>query len=195
MTSPAMDSTDIPAGSRIPSAHASTQSRSPAARRPAWAGNWQMVINSRWAVLPSMASMSGFSLSHRPTCSGRPTVGCPAGLDTRSREGRSSTASLHCPSGVQKTVGVEPVNVDWASCLGPGVVGHHDLGRGFHRLVRVLGLRLPPYASDYRNRESLVRRQAAERHLEDGGIYRKRWWASLDSNQGPQSYQDCALTD
>ena len=20
------------------------------------------------------------------------------------------------------------------------------------------------------------------------------WWASLDSNQGPQSYQDCALT-
>ncbi len=22
----------------------------------------------------------------------------------------------------------------------------------------------------------------------------KGWWASLDSNQGPQSYQDCALT-
>ena len=20
------------------------------------------------------------------------------------------------------------------------------------------------------------------------------WWANLDSNQGPQSYQDCALT-
>ena len=36
---------------------------------------------------------------------------------------------------------------------------------------------LRPYSSHYRNRESLVRRQAAERHLEDGGIYRKRWWA------------------
>ena len=23
----------------------------------------------------------------------------------------------------------------------------------------------------------------------------KLWWASLDSNQGPQSYQDCALTN
>ena len=22
----------------------------------------------------------------------------------------------------------------------------------------------------------------------------RRWWAILDSNQGPQSYQDCALT-
>lgn len=22
-----------------------------------------------------------------------------------------------------------------------------------------------------------------------------RWWAILDSNQGPQSYQDCALTN
>ena len=22
----------------------------------------------------------------------------------------------------------------------------------------------------------------------------KKWWACLDSNQGPQSYQDCALT-
>ena len=32
-------------------------------------------------------------------------------------------------------------------------------------------------ASHYRNRESLVRRKAAEPHLEDGGIYRKRWWA------------------
>ena len=31
--------------------------------------------------------------------------------------------------------------------------------------------------SYYRNRESLVRRKAAEPHLEDGGIYRKRWWA------------------
>ena len=26
--------------------------------------------------------------------------------------------------------------------------------------------------------------------LESGGS----WWAILDSNQGPQSYQDCALT-
>ena len=39
---------------------------------------------------------------------------------------------------------------------------------------------LRPYSSHYRNRESLVRRQAAERHLEDGGIYRKRWWAEGD---------------
>ena len=38
---------------------------------------------------------------------------------------------------------------------------------------------LRPYTSHYRNRESLVRRQAAERHLEDGGIYSKRWWARL----------------
>ena len=81
------------------------------------AGNWATVMNSRWAVLPSMASMSGLSLSHRPTCSGRPTVGWPAGSDTWSREGRSSTASLHCPSGVQKRVGVLPVMVVWASSL------------------------------------------------------------------------------
>ena len=39
---------------------------------------------------------------------------------------------------------------------------------------------LRPYSSHYRNRESLVRRQAAERHLEDGGIYRKLWWAYLN---------------
>ena len=38
---------------------------------------------------------------------------------------------------------------------------------------------LCPAASHHRNRESLVRRQAAERHLEDGGIYRKRWWACV----------------
>ena len=36
-------------------------------------------------------------------------------------------------------------------------------------------LSLSPYTSRYGNRESSVRRQAAERHLEDGGIYRKRW--------------------
>ena len=24
---------------------------------------------------------------------------------------------------------------------------------------------------------------------------KKAWWATLESNQGPQSYQDCALTD
>ena len=24
--------------------------------------------------------------------------------------------------------------------------------------------------------------------------YEVKWWANLDSNQGPQSYQDCALT-
>ena len=36
------------------------------------------------------------------------------------------------------------------------------------------------YSSHYRNRESLVRRQASERHLEDSGIYRKRWWEKDD---------------
>ena len=81
------------------------------------AGNWQLVMNSRWAVLPSMASMSGFAFSQRPTCSGRPTVGCPAGSDTRSREGRSSTASLHLPSGVQNSVGVGTLRVVRASSL------------------------------------------------------------------------------
>ena len=28
----------------------------------------------------------------------------------------------------------------------------------------------------------------------DGDAHRSEWWAILDSNQGPQSYQDCALT-
>ena len=81
------------------------------------AGNWQMVMKSRWAVLPSMAFMSGLSLSQSPTLSGLPTVGWPEGSDTRSREGRSSTASLHCPSGVQNSVGVEPDRVLRASSL------------------------------------------------------------------------------
>ena len=81
------------------------------------AGNWQMVMNSRWAVLPSMASMSGFSLSHRPALSGRPTEGWPEGSDTRSREGLSSTAGVHCPSGVQNSVGVALDRVFLASSL------------------------------------------------------------------------------
>ena len=34
-----------------------------------------------------------------------------------------------------------------------------------------------PYASHDGNREALVRRQAAEPHLEDGGIYLERWWS------------------
>ncbi len=29
----------------------------------------------------------------------------------------------------------------------------------------------------------------------DGLDQRIAWWASLESNRGPQSYQDCALTD
>ena len=37
--------------------------------------------------------------------------------DTRSREGLSSTAGVHCPPGVQKRVDVEPVRVVWASSL------------------------------------------------------------------------------
>ena len=35
----------------------------------------------------------------------------------------------------------------------------------------------PPDASHYRNRKPSVRRQATQPHLEDGGIYRKQWWA------------------
>ena len=30
---------------------------------------------------------------------------------------------------------------------------------------------------------TLVRRKPAEPHLEDGGIYRKRWWAYFDGRQ------------
>ena len=81
------------------------------------AGNWQMVRKSRWAVLPSMASMSGFSLSHSPTFSGLPMLGWPEGSDTRSREGLNSTAGMHRPSGVQKRVGVESLRVFRASSL------------------------------------------------------------------------------
>ena len=75
------------------------------------------------------------------------------------------------------------------NCEGParGASNRRDIGRaagrGFplaRRLDWLLGLRLPPYASDYRNRESLVPRQAAQPHLEDGGIYRKRWWVNYD---------------
>ena len=102
------------------------------------AGNWQMVMNSRWAVLPSMASMSGLSLSHRPTFSGRPTVGCPAGSDTRSREGRSSTAGVHWPSGCAEEGGRVAAQGAAGQLPGPGVHGHHHLGRGFHLLVRIL---------------------------------------------------------
>ena len=43
-----------------------------------------------------------------------------------------------------------------------------------------------PLCSDvsrYRNRETLMRRKAAEPHLEDSGIYRKRWWARVDCRQ------------
>jgi hypothetical protein len=28
-----------------------------------------------------------------------------------------------------------------------------------------------------------------------GDLDEATWWASLESNRGPQSYQDCALTD
>ncbi len=38
---------------------------------------------------------------------------------------------------------------------------------------------LHPDASHYRDRKPSVSRQATEPHLEDGGIYRKRWWAGL----------------
>ena len=56
---------------------------------------------------------------------------------------------------------------------------------------------LRPDASHYRNRESLVRRQAAERHLEDGGIYRMRWWATVDCRQNHlrDQYGDCEPTN
>ena len=58
-------------------------------------------------------------------------------------------------------------------------------GASVRLALRLVFLRL--YSSHYRNRESLVRRQAAERHLEDGGIYRKRWWAGLDKIKYPHS--------
>ena len=35
---------------------------------------------------------------------------------------------------------------------------------------------------------------SAGRH-HDAALAGPRWWAILDSNQGPQSYQDCALTN
>ena len=71
------------------------------------AGNWQTARNSRWASLPSMAAMSGFCRSHSSTVLGPAQAdGWPDGSDTRSREGRSSTAGVQLPSGVQKMVGV-----------------------------------------------------------------------------------------
>ena len=79
------------------------------------AGNWQMVRNSRWASRPSMAATSGLCLSQMSADSGLPTTGCPDGSDTRSLEGRSSTAGVQFPSGVQNRVGVEPLRVLRAS--------------------------------------------------------------------------------
>ena len=61
--------------------------------------------------------MSGLRLSHSPAVSGLPTDGWPEGSDTRSREGRSSTAGVQLPSGVQKMVGVSPLRVLRASSL------------------------------------------------------------------------------
>ena len=101
------------------------------------AGNWQMVMNSRWAVLPSMASMSGFSVNHRPTCSGRPTVGCPAGSDTRSREGTQFHRFAALPVGGAEQRGRGAGQGAAGQFPGPGVVSHHDLARRLHRLVRV----------------------------------------------------------
>ena len=49
--------------------------------------------------------------------SGLPTEGWPYGSDARSREGRSSTAEVHWPSGVQNRVGVESLRVLRASSL------------------------------------------------------------------------------
>ena len=101
------------------------------------AGNWQMARNSRWARLPSMAETSGFCLSQTSADFGRPTLGCPERSDTRSLEGRSSTASLHCPSGVQNRVGGVAGEGAPGKLPGPGVHGHHHLDRGLHLLVRV----------------------------------------------------------
>ena len=47
--------------------------------------------------------------------------------------------------------------------------------RGYGATVTLLAILLP-YASHYGNRETSVRRQATEPHLEDGRIYRTRWW-------------------
>ena len=79
------------------------------------AGNWQMARNSRWAHRLFLAAASGFCLSQTSAVSGLPTAGCPEGFDTRSRDGRSSTAGVHCPPGVQNRVGVLPVRVLRAS--------------------------------------------------------------------------------
>ena len=81
------------------------------------AANWQMARNSRWASRPSMAATSGFCMSQISAASDRPTTGWPEGSDTRSLEGRSSTAGVHRPSGVQNRVGVEPERVLRASSL------------------------------------------------------------------------------
>ena len=48
-----------------------------------------------------------------------------------------------------------------------------------------------PTPEDSSHRGSGRRRDRPERASYEFGT---SWWASLDSNQGPQSYQDCALT-
>ena len=57
------------------------------------------------------------SRSHSSADSGLPTEGWPEGSDTRSREGRSSTAGVHWSSGVQNSVGGELDRVLRASSL------------------------------------------------------------------------------
>ena len=62
-----------------------------------------------------MAAASGFCLSQMSAVSGLPTAGCPEESNTKSPEGRSSTAGVHCPSGVQKIVGIWSLRVLRAS--------------------------------------------------------------------------------
>ena len=61
---------------------------------------------------------------------------------------------------------------------------------------------MSPYASHYRNRESLMPRQATEPHLEDGGIYRWTkpfhvslwaWWSPHGEGGGRQEGVDVRL--
>ena len=72
------------------------------------------------------------------------------------------TQPLHCVLGARCLRAYQPHPEDGTACRSANMT---------------LLASLHPYASQYRNREAAMRRQAAEPHLEDGGIYRKRWWA------------------
>ena len=82
------------------------------------------------------AAASGFCPSQISAASGLPTAGCPEGSDTRSREGLSSTAGVHCPSGVQNRVGVKSLRVFRASSLAQASTATTTWAEGADQLVR-----------------------------------------------------------